>query len=239
MKKLVLATVLAFVAVGVFAQNSLVDEPNPETIGNDSAMQSLREISLDKFEREGSWSVHMSPDYGVISARQFEGNPAMKEPLKDEEDSGVEDTHVLGIKVEFFRRGINSFYITSQRPVAIEGITKTISMWVCGRNQSHDLYILVEDYFGRNYELYMGNLGFSGWKKLTAVVPPSPDSEHGIVQHSVYYGDKPGLRVIGFRVDCNPMQARGTYYMYIDDLRCVTDLYDMENHDEDDMSDAW
>ena len=49
MKKLVLATVLALAAVSVFAQNSLVDEPNPETIGNDSAMQSLREISLDKF----------------------------------------------------------------------------------------------------------------------------------------------------------------------------------------------
>ncbi|MBQ5472573.1 MAG: flagellar filament protein FlaA [Treponema sp.] len=239
MKKLVLATVLALAAVSVFAQNSLVDEPNPETIGNDSAMQSLREISLDKFEREGAWSVHMSPDYGVISARQFEGNPAMKEPLKEDVDAGVQDTHVLGVKVEFFRRGINSFYINSQRPVPIEGITKTISMWVCGRNQDHELYVLIEDYFGRNYELFMGTLGFSGWKKLTAVVPPSPDSEHGIVQHSVYYGDKPGLRIIGFRVDCNPMQARGTYYMYMDDLRCVTDLYDMENHDEDDMSDAW
>ena len=145
----------------------------------------------------------------------------------------------IPVKVEFFKRGINSFYITSQRPIPIEGITKTISMWVCGRNQSHDLYILIEDYFGRDYELYMGNLGFSGWKKLTCVVPPSPDSEHGIVQHSAYYGDRPGVRILGFRVDCNPMLARGTYYVYFDDLRCVTDLYDMENHDEDDMADNW
>jgi hypothetical protein len=35
------------------------------------------------------------------------------------------------------------------------------------------------------------------------------------------------------------MLARGTYYMYIDDLRAVTDLYDMENRDEDDMLDTW
>ena len=35
------------------------------------------------------------------------------------------------------------------------------------------------------------------------------------------------------------MLARGTYYMYMDDLRCVTDLYDMENRDEDDMLDTW
>ena len=89
------------------------------------------------------------------------------------------------------------------------------------------------------FELYLGNLGVSGWKKLTCVVPPSPDGEHGIVQSSAYYGDKPGLKVLGFRVDCNPMQARGSYYMYLDDLRAVTDLYDMENHDEDDMLDNW
>jgi hypothetical protein len=35
------------------------------------------------------------------------------------------------------------------------------------------------------------------------------------------------------------MQARGSYYLYLDDLRAVTDLYDMENHDEDDMLDDW
>lgn len=237
MKKFLLSVLVAAAACAVFAQNSLVEDPNPETVGNESAMQALREISLDKFERDGSWFVHMSPDFGVISARNFEGSPAMKDPLKGEED--VEDTQVLGIKVEFFRRGVNSFYINSQRPIPIEGVTKTVSMWVCGRNQGHDLYILVEDYFGRDYELYMGSLGFSGWKKLTCVVPPSPDSEHGIVQHSAYYGDRPGLRILGFRVDCNPMLARGTYYLYFDDLRCVTDLYDMENHDDDDMSDNW
>ena len=237
MKKFLLSVLVAAAACAVFAQNSLVEEPNPETVGNDSAMQALREILLDKFERDGSWFVHMSPDYGVIAARNFEGSPAMKEPLKGEEE--VEDTQVLGVKVEFFRRGVNSFYINAQRPIAIEGVTKTVSVWVCGRNQGHDMFLLVEDYFGRNYELYMGNLGFSGWKKLTCVVPPSPDSEHGIVQRSAYYGNKPGLRVIGFRVDCNPMLARGTYYMYLDDLRCVTDLYDLENQDIDDMSDAW
>ena len=240
MKKVLFAVIAASVfTFAVSAQNSLVEDPNPETIGNESAMQALHEISLDKFEREGSWGVHISPDYGVITGRLFEGSPAMKDPLKEDEGKENEDTQVLGVKVEFFKRGINSFYITSQRPIPIEGVTKTVSVWVCGRNMGHELYLLVEDYFGRNYELYMGSLGFSGWKKLTAVVPPSPDGEHGIVQHSAYYGDKPGLRIIGFRVDCDPMLSRGAYYMYLDDLRCVTDLYDIQNHDEDDMADNW
>jgi Flagellar filament outer layer protein Flaa. len=240
MKKYVIAAVCsaAFVCAAA-AQNSVVAEPNPEVVGNDSAVQQLREVSLDKFEREGSWNVHISPDFGVISSRLFEGAPAMKEALKEDEGKENEDTMVLGVKVEFFKRGINSFFVNSQRPVPILGVAKMISMWVCGRNQSHDMYVLVQDYFGHNFELYMGNLGFTGWKKLTAVVPPSPDGEHGIVQKSPYYGDRPGLRIVGFRIDCDPMLARGAYYLYMDDLRAVADLYDMENHDADDMNDNW
>ena len=112
-------------------------------------------------------------------------------------------------------------------------------MWVCGRNMDHEMYVLIQDYYGNNFELYLGNLGFSGWKKLTVAVPPTPDGEHGIIQSSAYNGVKPGLRITGFRVDCNPMQARGQYYLYLDDLRAVTDLYDVEHRDADDMMDDW
>ncbi len=239
MKKLLAVSVLALFAVGfVFAQASL-EEPNPENVGADSALSALREVSLDKFEREGSWNVHISADDGVITGRLFEGAPAMKEPLAEDEGKENEDTMVYGVRVDFFRRGKNSFTIKSGRPIPIEGTAKTISMWVCGRNQDHEMFALVQDYFGRYYELYMGNLGFSGWKKLTCVIPPSPDGEHGIVQSSAYYGDRPGLRLLGFRVDCNPMKARGTYYLYLDDIRAVTDLYDLQNRDEDDMVDNW
>lgn len=274
MKRFLLAAFAVATCGLLFAQNSGLDEPDAENIGNDSAMESLREISVDKFEREGSWRVSISPDNGVISCRLFDGKPAMYEPLEDEKggkndeaaDNGEGENadneggnaegaegnetadngegeeapeQVLGVKVEFFKRGINSFFIMSQRPLPIEGITKTVSVWVCGRNQSHDMYVLVQDYFGKNFELYIGNLGFTGWKKLTAVVPPSPDGERGIVQHSAYYGDRPGLRVLGFRVDCDPMLARGQFFMYLDELHAVTDLYDMENKDEDDMLDNW
>ena len=240
MKKIVTLSIIAVLAVGLmFAQNSSLSDPNPETIGADSAMSALREVSVDKFEREGSWNVHISSDDGTIAGRLFEGAPAMKDPLPEDVETSAIDDMVYGIRVDFFHRGKNSFEIMAGRPLPIEGITKTVSVWVCGRNQDHDLWLLVEDYFGHQFELYMGDLGFTGWKKLTCVVPPSPDGEHGIVQRSAYYGDKPGLKVLGFRVDCNPMKARGTFYMYLDDLRAVTDLYDIQHHDEDDMLDNW
>ena len=240
MKKFLALCPVAVLFAGLsFAQNNGLGDPNPADIGAESAMSALREVSVDKFEREGAWNVHISADDGVIAGRLFQGSPLMKEPLEDDEGREEEDSQVFGVKVSFFRRGINSFTIKSGRPLPIEGTVKTISLWICGRSQSHDMYVLVQDYFGSNFELYLGNLGFSGWKKLTCVVPPSPDGEHGIVQNSAYFGDKPGLRIIGFRIDCNPVQAKGNFYMYLDDLRAVTDLYDIENHDEDDMVDNW
>ena len=243
MKKILLS-VFTMCAVGLlYAQNdnsaggASLSDPDPTIIGNDSAAQALREVSIDRFEVDGSWVASISPDYGIIGSRLFDGAPMAKEPLAGEEDAV--DTKVLGVKVEFFRRGVNSFYIRSVRPIPIEGVTKTISVWVAGRNMDHTLTLLVQDYYGNNFELYMGNLGFSGWKKMSVAIPPTPDGEHGIIQQSAYNGIRPGLRIVGFRVDCNPMLARGAYYLYFDDLRAITDLYDSENRDEDDMSDDW
>ena len=85
----------------------------------------------------------------------------------------------------------------------------------------------------------MGTLDYSGWKKLVVAVPPSPDGTKGIVQTSSYYGTRPGLTILGFRIDCEPEFASGSYYSYFDDLRVVTDLYAFENSDPYDMSDEW
>lgn len=238
--KRVIAVLMVIATLGMaFAQQGTTGlaDPDPTIIGADSAKQALREVSVDLFEREGSWNARISYDNGVIASRLFDGSPAFKEPMAENE--GVSDERVLGVKVEFFRRGVNSFYVTAARPIPIEGITKTVSVWVTGRNQGHKLFLLVQDYFGNNFEIYMGTLAFSGWKKMSAAIPPSPDGERGIVQQSAYYGERPGLRIVGFRIDCDPLLARGAYYLYFDDLRAVTDLYDMENRNEDDMIDNW
>ncbi len=241
MKRSILV-LLALCAAGmVFAQqqeNRSLSDPDPSNVGADSAISALREVSVDKFEREGAWNVRMSPDAGVISGRLFEGSPAAKEPLEDDKDTG-DDTHVFGVKAEFYRRGINSIFVRAARPLPIEGITKTVSVWVAGRNMSHSLTLLVQDYFGNNFEIYMGTLAFSGWKKMTVAIPPSVDGVHGIVQSSAFWGERPGLRIVGFRIDCDPETAIGAYYVYFDALRAVTDLYDLENRDEDDMADNW
>ena len=242
MKKFLSVLLVLSMVVCVFAQqseNSSLSDPDPTIIGADSARQALKEVSVDLFEREGSWKAKISPDNGIISARLFDGAPSAKEPIADAENQQLVDEKVLGVKVEFFRRGVNSFFVTSARPLAIEGVTKTVSFWAVGRNQPHKITLLLQDYFGSNFELYVGTLDFTGWKKLTVAVPPSPDGVHGIVQTSPYFGDRPGVKIIGFRIDCDPMLAKGSYYVYFDDMRAVTDLYAMQNRDEDDMDDNW
>ena len=55
MKKLVVFSLALVLSAGfAFAQNSILSNPNPETIDADSAMQALREVSVNKFKKKGS-----------------------------------------------------------------------------------------------------------------------------------------------------------------------------------------
>jgi hypothetical protein len=235
----IVAFTLVFLGYG-FAQQNEIGAANAEQVGVESAQQELKEISIEKFEHDGYWFSSMSSDTGYTISRLFEGNPQNKEPLAEEEGLDIPDRYVLGTRVDFLRRGHTSVIIHPIHPIPIEGITKTLSVWVAGRNYNHELKILIEDFFGRPFELLVGKLNFQGWKKLTVAVPPqAADGVSGIVQRNYHYNNLMGIKVIGFRIDCDPSEAYGTYYVYLDDLRAVTDLFAENNRDPDDMVDAW
>jgi hypothetical protein len=223
-----------------------VGAPDASKIGVDTAQQKLKEVSVDKFQTAGFWTAFMAADDGYVQARLFEGGPAAaaNEPLPDERQIGIDlktqSKYALGVKTEFYRRGYNEIYIMATRPIPIEGITKTISIWVAGRNYNHKFLIILEDFFGRRFELPLGTLNFQGWKKLSVAVPPqNPDGVTGIVQRNFHYQNHMGLKVVGFKIECDPMEAFGTYYIYLDDMRAVTDLFAEDDRDLDDMSDSW
>jgi len=240
MKRFLIIALILIFAVGMVYAQAEVGDPDPYELGIDSAQQQLKEVSVDKFEHEGFWFSHMSTDEGYTTSKLFTGGPSGKEPIPDEQSMNIPDQYVFGTRVDYLRRGYNSFTIRPIRPIPIEGITKTVSVWVAGRNFNHDLILLIQDYFGRNYEIYMGKLNFQGWKKLTVAIPPqSTDGVNGVVQRSYHYNNQMGLKVMGFRINCDPMEAYGNYYIYFDDLRAVTDLFAENNRDPDDMNDGW
>jgi hypothetical protein len=240
--KRILIIVLVFVAVtGAFAQQRPeIGAADPQRLGIDAAQMFLKEVSVDKFEREGFWRSSMSPDFGLTTSRLFVGSPAGKTPIPDEVGLNIQDMYVLGTRVDFIQRGHSSVTIFPIRPIPIEGITKTVSVWVIGRNFNHNLVLLIEDFFGRHFELQMGRLNFQGWKRLTVAIPPqAEDGFNGIVQRNYHYNHHMGIKIRGFRIDFDPMQAFGSYYVYFDDLRAVTDLFAEDNRDADDLPDGW
>ncbi len=252
MKKAIIVLItLAAVSIAAFAQAATVaattvGSPDPNKIGIETAQQKLKEVSVDKFEAAGFWDVSMSSDDGVVTGRLFEGIPAgsKAEPVADPryvgQDPKVVDKYVYGVKTEFYTRGYNEIFIKAKRPIPIEGITKTISVWIAGRNYNNVLLIQLKDFFGTTVELPMGKLNFQGWKKLSVAIPPqNPDGRTGIVQRNFHYTSRMGLKVVGFRIACDPDESFGTYYVYFDDLRAITDLFAEDMRDPDDMPDSW
>jgi hypothetical protein len=242
MKKILTVAIFIFISCLIYAQpvEREIGAPDPQRLGIETAQQLLKEVSVDKFEHDGFWRSTMSPDFGYTTTRLFVGGPAAKQPLPDEEGLDIPDRFALGTRVDFLRRGYSSFTIYPTRPIPIEGITKTVSVWVAGRNYNHELVLLVQDFFGRNYEFYMGRLNFMGWKRMTVTIPPQADDGlSGVVQRNYHYNNHMGLKIMGFRIDCDPMEAYGSYYIYFDDLRAVTDLFSESHRDPDDMVDGW
>ncbi|MCF6336008.1 MAG: flagellar filament outer layer protein FlaA [Spirochaetales bacterium] len=236
-KRLLIISLLLFV-VGVFSFGqsvSTVGEPDAASIGVDTAQQQLKEVSVSKFEDSGFWSVSMGRDQGITTLRRLPGGPMDKEPIPDEEKIGLteNDKFVLGVRVDYYKRGFNQFVIRPAKPLPVEGIVKTMSVWVVGRNSPHTLKLLISDQFGNKAELTMGKLNFTGWKKMTVAVPST------IKQQDYHFANRTGLKVEGFRVECDPEETLGTYFFYLDDLRAVTDLFSEQNRDIDDMMDNW
>jgi hypothetical protein len=234
MKKILGITILLLVGSGlmVFGQQAQTD---PDNLGTDTAQQALQEVSVTRFEDPGFWRVGVPSDQGIITHRRLEGAPAGKEPIEAEEEAGIEaqDRYVLGVKTTFYRRGSTTISVEPIRPLPVPGITKTLSVWVVGRNFNHDLYVRVQDPFGNRNTVYMGRLNFSGWKQMSAPIPTT------LRQRDTHYQDQTGLQVIGFLIEPALEETFGSYYVYFDDLRAITDLFPEESRDPDDMLDAW
>jgi hypothetical protein len=235
MRKIILVIAMVVLLPPAFLGAQQTEGIEAERLGKDQAQQELVEVSVSKFEDVAFWGSSMMLDEGIAAIRRFEGKPMDKEPIPGEQSSDIQETdrYVLGAKVVFFRRGESSVSVFPVRPIPIEGITKTISVWVVGRNFNHTLKVIVADYFNQPREITMGKLNFMGWKKLTAAIPPR------IVQDEYHFTSDRGLKLIGLRIDFDLMESYGTYYVYFDGLRAVTDLFAETYRDPDDMTDGW
>jgi len=240
MKRFAIFAVSLTVAVAMVNAQEEIGADDPLLIGNYSAQQELIEVSVERFEAEGTWYSTIWRDVGVTVSRLFAGGPDAKQPIPGEDGLNIPDDYVFGARVDFERRGHHVINITPVRPIPIEGVTKTVSVWVAGRNSNHELRLVIRDMRGRTHEVVMGSLNFQGWRQLTAAIPAqSFDGRNGVVQWDYRKLQmRMGIEILGFRIRTDPMEAEGSYYIYLDDLRAVTDVA-LFKRDPDDMVDGW
>jgi hypothetical protein len=247
MKKLIFGVIVLFSVWTIYGLDATdtgtekaVGVSSAENLGKDSSQQKLVDVTIDQFEDPGTWYGSIMNEYGLITLRQKEGFPARREVLdkarldNEREENVPIGTSVLGIKVVFFRRAVISFGVNPVRPLPIPGLAKTVSVWVVGRSFNHRLKLVLEDYFGNRYVVsFDKKLTFQGWDKLTAVIPPQ------VMQSEKHYTGRAGIKIVGITVECDLMETYGTFYMYLDDLSSVTDLFTEESRDIDDVVDDW
>jgi len=185
------------------------------------ALPELREILVEGFAPGSApWQVEIPPEDGSAQARLFGGTSdgASSEMPSDSPRPGM-----LGLRVDFQRRGSSSLLIGPSRPIPIEGECRSLSVRVLGRSFRHVAYLVVLDYYGRSFDLPLGPLSFSGWKTLWAYLPPlDPATGRGIVQDDRHFPRSPGIRLAGLRLVFDPDDAYGSFYVYFCDFRALT-----------------
>ena len=209
MKRLIILIIL-FVALGtglLFSQDTTdtVGEADEELLGKDAAQQRIESLTISNFEDDGFWTADISQDQGIILIKARSGVPKdkiEKDAKRLEQEAKIQGLtaeemvgeYVLGTKVIFYKRSSNAFFVEAAKPIPIPGITKTISVWVIGRNYNHVLKIVVMDYYGNKMELTVGKLNHQGWKKMTVAIPPN------IIKSDYHFTEKEGVRVVGFKI---------------------------------------
>ncbi|MCX8028728.1 MAG: flagellar filament outer layer protein FlaA [Brevinematales bacterium] len=206
----------------------ILGEPTEAEI-KDTAKQMIQPVLVEDFEVPGDWEVKMSRDYGVVSFMTRDGFPKALADMKDK------NSKVLGVKVNFFKRGPAEILVKPVRQIKIPGITKKIKLWVVGRNYTHTLKIVVKDYLEREKEITIGKLNFSGWKLLEVNIPDF------IEQENYKVSEERGLALTGIKIVCDmtDIVPGRPFYIYFDYLTAETDLFVEKFREVDDMVDLW
>lgn len=168
-------------------------------------------------------------------------------------DADPEGKNVLGVRSRFTRQGYNYVEIMPVKvadpeaeekdivyigddgtkyeadPIPIEGRIKMFDVWVWGSNFNYYLDAHFEDSWGVSHVFRMGELNFGGWKNLSVNVPSS------ISQATTYIPKSKPLRFMKFVIWTRPTEVVNDYYVYFDQMKVLTDIFETR-FDGDDLT---
>jgi hypothetical protein len=231
----ILLMVFGLISVSAFAQQVGIEKSTALEIINTNAAESadkkvatelVQTLLVDDFETAGEWSAFIPRDYGIAMAIRRDGAP--KDMLSER------NKYVLGIKVDFMKRDWSWVSINPAKPIKIKGITKTLSIWVVGRNYKHTLIVVLKDYLDKLKYLRSEKMIWVGWKKVNINIPDT------IEQENYKITEDRGITFMGFRIEFDPDDMLGRpFYTYFDYLTADADLFSEKNQNPDDMMDNW
>lgn len=223
-----------------------------------------QEIPLDRFENVALWQASISSDFGIAVHRRLKGGVSARRPdwqpielpqNADDRIVGLLDAstdtgeNVLGVRVDYLKRGFTSIFVEAVRPIPVTGNIKQLSVWVVGRNQNHEMSLIVRDIDGLTKEVpFDDKLNFQGWQQMTATIP---DFEQDTTVDGIRYQrgvrkfdparPQRTLEVLGLLIRPDFTQTYGSYYVYFDDMRALADLSEVFPADEfgDNPNDNW
>ncbi|HON76994.1 MAG TPA: flagellar filament outer layer protein FlaA [Spirochaetota bacterium] len=106
--------------------------------------------------------------------------------------------------------------ITPSAPIKISRYCKSISLWAYGKNSPGIISIFLKDVSGQQHRLIMGQLDFSGWKKLTAIVPSH------VAQMDEYMNQQSFISLNKITIHPGSKELAPRYiFIFIDDISAV------------------
>jgi hypothetical protein len=153
---------------------------------------------------------------------------------------GSQDLKSLGIHGRFDRRGYNWIDVYPTRAdegedagpaeIPIPGRISYMDLWVWGSNLDYYIEAYVRDYQGVVHNIRMGNIGYTGWKNLRAVIP------NNVRQSKRVLPQLAGLTFVKFRIWTQPTEKIGDFYIYFKQFKVLTDTFE-SLYDGDELAD--
>jgi hypothetical protein len=232
---IMLGLLILFIGIGdkkVQAQTGTTGAAKPPAAATTQPAQKqptgLVEDWMSDFEACEDWRAVSTSPLGDTKIRKIPGKPrpvddkgnVVESPNETTDDSGVthKNENVLGIKSYVIDRGYDRVEVLPPNEYIIRGKAKELKVWTLGRKMRHTLYVKFRDYRGKLHKIKIGRLDFWGWKELTVDIP-------GWIPQSPTYAmlDK-NLHFVSFFVESDLYEAPGTYYVYLDNFRIVSDM---------------